>query len=210
VVVRIWQNQAADEPRIFLTNESVDNPWLIFDRYDDRSWIENGLFRNSKQFWHLSQWFPKRNAAGVHTHLTFVMLITAAATAFRLWNKAHAAATTGADLPRRNFVFQTIQRTTGLIEPDPQRRSASHLARSDADEDHLPLYSHHLLHGIGPARWRQDRQRLNRDKLIVFFGKVYGIFDLPVFLTLTGVPFQLPPELGTPDDILARYGLFLQ
>ena len=88
VLVRIWDNQVLDNPRILLTNQPVDNPWLIFDLYAGalwaRSWIENGLFRNSKQFWQLARWFPQRNEAGVQTHLTFVMLITAVATAFRL------------------------------------------------------------------------------------------------------------------------------
>jgi hypothetical protein len=211
VIVCIWNNKAADEPRIFLTNDTVANPWLIFDLYDDRSWIENGLFRNSKQFWTLSQWFPKRTEAGVRTHLTFVMLITATATAFRLWNKAHATATICSDLPERTFSFQTVHRSTGLRQPDPQpQRPATHLAVADSAEHSHPLYTHHRLHGIGPARWRQELQRQNRDKLIVFFDNTYGIFDLPVFLTLTGVPFHLPPELGTADDILARYGLLLE
>jgi hypothetical protein len=211
VIVRIWNNKDAEDPRIFLTNDAVDNPWLIFDLYDDRSWIENGLFRNSKQFWTLSQGFPKRNQAGVFTHLTFVMLITAAATAFRLWSKAHATDTACSDLPQRNFSFQTVHLATGLTKPDPKPQlPATHLAVSDSAEDHPPFYSHHRLHGIGPARWRQELQQQNRDKLIVFFGHTYGIFDLPVFLTLTGVPFHLPPELGTHDDILARYGLLLE
>ena len=209
VIVRLWNNKAADTPRIFLTNQAVDNPWLIFDLYDDRSWIENGLFRNSKQFWHLTHWFPKRNAAGVQTHLTFVLLITAAATAFRLWRQANSPETPLSALPERNFVFQTVQRTTGLIEPTPEPQPRStHLAVADSAEGDQPLYSHHRLRGIGPSRWRQELRRLNRDKLIVFFGHTYGIFDLPVFLTLTGVPFYLPPDIGTHDDILARYGIF--
>ncbi len=210
VLVRIWDNQVLDNPRIFLTNQAVDNPWLIFDLYDDRSWIENGLFRNSKQFWHLARWFPQRNEAGVQTHLTFVMLITAVATAFRLWTKANSLDTANRDLPQRNFAFQTVQRSTGLIEPAPEPQPAStHLVVSDSD-DESPLYSHHLLLGIGPSRWRQELKRLNRDKLIVFFGNTYGIFDLPVFLMLTGVPFHLPPGYATPDEILARYDIQIE
>jgi Transposase DDE domain len=206
VLVRLWQNKTPESPRIFLTNQAVENPWLIFDLYDDRSWIENGLFRNTKQFWQLSRWFPQRNAAGVYTHLTFVMLITAAATAFRLWGKAHSPQTTLAQLPQRKFTFQTVQHTTGLIALTPlPQPPPTHLAVTASPPDDPSLYSHHLWAGIGPARWRQDLKRLNRDKLIVFFGLTYGIFDLPVFLSLTGVPFHLPPDAGTLDDILARY-----
>jgi hypothetical protein len=57
------------------------------------------------------------------------------------------------------------------------------------------------------ARWRQELKQLKRDKLIVFFGNHYGIFAIPVFLTLTGVPFYLPPEFGSLDDILTRFGM---
>ena len=85
-----------DGPRIYLTNGPVDDPWSIVDLYDDRSWIENGLFRNSKQFFTLTRWFPKRSAAGVRSHLTFVMLMMATATAYRLWDKAQANAATAA------------------------------------------------------------------------------------------------------------------
>ena len=89
MLVRLWRNQPPkDGPRIYLTNGPVDDPWAIVDLYDDRSWIENGLFRNSKQFFTLTRWFPKRTAAGVRSHLTFVMLMLATATAYRLWDKA--------------------------------------------------------------------------------------------------------------------------
>ena len=210
VLVRIWNKQVLDNPRILLTNQAVDNPWLIFDLYDDRSWIENGLFRNSKQFWHLARWFPQRNAAGVQTHLTFVLLITTVATAFRLWTKANALDTANQDLPQRTVAFQTVQRSTGLIAPDPAPQPPStHLTGAHTDAA-APLYSHQLLLGIGPSRWRQELKHLKRDKLIVFFGNTYGIFDLPVFLILTGIPFHLPPGYATPAEILARFDIHIE
>ncbi len=87
MVVTLWRNQTPDPvagPRVYLTNGAVADPWLTVDGYDDRSWIENGLFRNSKQFWTLTRWFPRRSAAGVRSHLTFVVLLLAVATAYRL------------------------------------------------------------------------------------------------------------------------------
>ena len=216
VVVRIWQNKQLEHPRIYLTNQPIDNPWLIVDLYDDRSWIENGLFRNTKQFWTMTRWFPKKNAAGVLTHLTFVMLMTATATAFRLWSKAQAIDTIEhAPAPTRHFSFQMIQppEPSGPVPVEPDsapQASSTHLAAS-LSEEHSPLaFSHHLLNGIGPSRWRMDLQFLNRDKLIVFFGNIYGIFDIPVFLTLTGVPFHLPPAFGSREDILTQYRLLLE
>jgi hypothetical protein len=208
VIVRIWQNQELDHPCIFLTNQAVDNPWLIVDLYDDRSWIENGLFRNSKQFWQLTRWFPQRNQAGVHTHLTFVMLIIAVATAFRLWKKANTQDDTHLYLPTRTFTFQTRQLSTAHPLPLPQPPAATtHLAVPDPQP---PLYAHHLLGGIGPSRWRQELARSHRDKLIVFFAHTYGIFDVPVFLTLTRVPFHLPPDYDSPQAILARFAIQLE
>lgn len=211
VIVRIWNNKELDTPRVFLTNKTVDDPWYIFNLYDDRSWIENGLFRNSKQFFNLTQWFPKKNEAGVHTHITFVMLITAVATAFRLWSKAHSTDIDQHEVPQQLFTFRTIHRNSGPVHDDEQTHNPSqHLAATYPETDSSPTYSHHLLLGQGPARWRQELKRHNRDKLIVFFGDKYGIFDLPVFMALTCVPIHLPPEYGTHDDILSLYNIRIE
>jgi hypothetical protein len=70
-----------DGERVYLTNATVSDPWAVGDAYDDRSWIEKGLFRNSKQFWRLTRWFPQKTAAGVQSHLTFVVMLLAVATA---------------------------------------------------------------------------------------------------------------------------------
>jgi hypothetical protein len=222
VIVRIWNNKKVDNPRIFLTNLSVDDPWLIFNLYDDRSWIENGLFRNSKQFWHLVGWFPKKTQAGVQTHLTFVMLITALATAFRLWDKAQSTAVTSLAPPQPNYSFTIVHCSPDNAHPDAlvdhsrpapgetesePPLSSTHLAATLLPHDQLLPYSHHFLLGIGPSRWRQELKRENRDKVIVFFGNTYGIFDLPVFLVLTGVPFQIPSAYASVNDILAQYAI---
>lgn len=92
VIVNLWRNRTPepDGERVYLTNAAVSDPWVVVDGYDDRSWIENGLFRNSKQFWRLTRWFPQKTEAGVHSHLTFVVLMLAVATAYRLWDKAQA------------------------------------------------------------------------------------------------------------------------
>jgi hypothetical protein len=50
VVINLWRNgpPSPDGPRVYLTNGPVADPWRAVDGYDDRSWIENGLFGNSK------------------------------------------------------------------------------------------------------------------------------------------------------------------
>jgi hypothetical protein len=92
VIINLWRNRVPepDSERVYLTNAPVSDPWAVVDGYDDRSWIENGLFRNSKQFWRLTRWFPQKTEAGVHSHLTFVVMVLAVATAYRLWDQAQA------------------------------------------------------------------------------------------------------------------------
>jgi hypothetical protein len=224
VVVTLWRNEQPSQEgaRVFLTNGSVENPWAILDGYDDRSWIENGLFRNSKQFWHLTRWFPAKTEAGVRSHLTFVMLIQAVATAYRLWDKAQAGAVHQVgDHQVESTTYQLITADTGEVMdvPAPNPPSTTHLARTlpsqptaEADsnsgsEPALDVLAHSLLGGQGALRWRRQLERENRDKVIVFIEHQYGIFDTHEFLVLAGVPVRtLPPHLGSRQDILCRYG----
>jgi hypothetical protein len=223
VVVTLWRNKAPskDGPRVYLTNGPVENPWDSFDAYDDRSWIENALFRNGKQFWQLARWFPEKTEAGVHSHLTFVMLMIATATAYRLWDKAQSGATHQvSDRQIDSIAYRVVMVDSGEITdlPTPPNPVPSHLAspilpqltetdhKSTADQlgDFL---AHSLLGGQGPLRWRRRLQRENRDKVIVFIGQQYAVFDTHEFLVLSGVPLRtLPPHLGSRQDILRRYG----
>lgn len=223
VVVTLWRNKipSKDGPRVYLTNAPVDDPWTIVDAYDDRSWIENGLFRNSKQFWRLSRWFPEKSEAGVRSHLTFVMLLAATATAYRLWDKAQSGATHQVSAQVSRTVYQMIATDTGeIIEmPLPVNPVPTHLASvvapqppdetGDVTVPNEPpdFLAHSLLGGQGTLRWRRQLQRDNRDKVIVFIGWQYGIFDTHEFLVLSGVPLRkLPPHLGSREDVLRRYG----
>jgi hypothetical protein len=224
VVVTLWRNQtpSKDGPRVYLTNAPVNHPWTIVDAYDDRSWIENGLFRNSKQFWRLSRWFPEKSTAGVRSHLTFVMVLVATATAYRLWDKAQSGATHQvSDHQVSRTVYQMIATGTGEITEmsEPVNPVPTHLASVVAPQ--LPdetgdetaaneppdFLAHSLLGGQGTLRWRRQLQRENRDKVIVFIAQQYGIFDTHEFLVLSGVPLrELPPHLGSHEDVLRRYG----
>ncbi|MBU1879040.1 MAG: hypothetical protein KJ734_08815, partial [Chloroflexi bacterium] len=100
------------------------------------------------------------------------------------------------------------------VQPRPTHL-ASVIAAPPLDEAHAAhtreqapdVLAHSLLGGQGPRRWRRQLQRENRDKVIVFIGQHYGIFDTHVFLVLTGVPLrELPPHVGSRDEILRRYG----
>ena len=85
VVVRTWENRVPTTGgTVYLTNGSVSDPFVVFDTYDWRSVIENGIFKEGKYPWHLLR-FPKRNKAGVVVHVHFTLLVMGLCTAFRLW-----------------------------------------------------------------------------------------------------------------------------
>ena len=84
VVVRRWDNRVpATDGTVYLTNGPVSDPFVVFDSYDWRSVIENGIFKEGKYPWHLGQ-FPKRTEAAVVVHVHFTFLVMALCTAFRL------------------------------------------------------------------------------------------------------------------------------
>jgi Transposase DDE domain len=92
VVVRRWENRVPKgEGTVYLTNADVGDPFAIFDTYDWRSVIENGIFNEGKHPWHLLR-FPKRTEAAVVVHCFFTLLVMALCTAFRFW-QAQAAST---------------------------------------------------------------------------------------------------------------------
>ena len=94
VVVRRWDNRVpATEGTVYLTNGPVSDPFVVFDSYDWRSVIENGIFKEGKHPWHLGR-FPKKTEAAVVVHCHFTLLVMALCTAFRLWQAHEAAALT--------------------------------------------------------------------------------------------------------------------
>jgi hypothetical protein len=65
VVVLSWGGRTyPDGGTVYLTNDPVRDPFVAFDAYDGRSAIENSIFKEGKQPWHLEQ-FPQRTAAAV-------------------------------------------------------------------------------------------------------------------------------------------------
>ncbi len=76
-----------------MTNGEVGDPFAVFDTYDWRSVIENGIFKEGKHPWHLLC-FPKRTEAAVGVYCHFTLLVMALCTAFRLWQAQLAATPT--------------------------------------------------------------------------------------------------------------------
>jgi hypothetical protein len=94
VVVRKWENRVPKTGgTVYLTNAEVHDPFVVFDTYDWRSVIENGIFKEGKHPWHLLH-FPKRNEAAVVVHCHLTLLVMGLTTAFRLWQKQQALSPT--------------------------------------------------------------------------------------------------------------------
>ena len=94
VVVRRWENRGPKGGgTVYLTNGEVSDPFHIFDTYDWRSVIENGIFKEGKHPWHLLR-FPKRTEAAVVVHGFFTLLVMGLCTAFRLWQAQSATTAT--------------------------------------------------------------------------------------------------------------------
>jgi hypothetical protein len=92
VVVRKWENRVPQTGgTVYLTNGEVRDPFVVFDTYDWRSVIENGIFKEGKHPWHLLK-FPKRTEAAVVVHCHLTLLVMGLTTAFRLWQKQQATA----------------------------------------------------------------------------------------------------------------------
>lgn len=93
-VVRKWENRVPQTGgTVYLTNGEVRDPFVVFDTYDWRSVIENGIFKEGKHPWHLLN-FPKRTEAAVVVHCHLTVLVMGVTTAFRLWQKQQATAPT--------------------------------------------------------------------------------------------------------------------
>src|SRR5438270_1559472 len=94
VVVRKWENRLPTTGgTVYLTNGAVGDPFVVFDTYDWRSVIENGIFKEGKHPWHLLH-FPKRTQAAVVVHCHLTVLVMGLTTAFRLWQQQQASAPT--------------------------------------------------------------------------------------------------------------------
>jgi hypothetical protein len=64
---------------------------------------------------------------------------------------------------------------------------------------------------VGWQRWRRQLLEQTREQVIVFAQGAYGIFHLAEYSLLVGVKLKdVPPGIGTRQDILAKHGLPLE
>ena len=159
VVVKTWDNKTPplEKQVVFVTNIDVKDPFITFDRYDDRSLMENKLFREVKQNWYFEH-PPKKTKEGVYIQTYMTMGMKALTTAFLKWQ-----------------------------------------------EEQLQLEA------LGKqSTWQMYRRKLkvlNRNKLIVFVGRHFGIFPSHEVFMLANVPVHdIAKELNiTREQVYAKY-----
>lgn len=164
-------------PWVILTNGSVKRPLETYDRYDDRSLIENLAFREGKQGWGLER-PPQRNEKAYVAHVFLTLAVYALTTAYRARCEEEDKAVAEAVQP--------------AVATEPKG--------SVADEHRRPKEA--IRH------YRQRMARENKGKVWVRVGNVYGIFHLAEMSVLCGMRLrEVPPEVGTREEIFRRYGL---
>jgi hypothetical protein len=78
------ENNPQADTLVILTNAAVQKPLRVYDGYDARSEIENGLFREAKQGWFIER--PARNTAqGFRAHVYLTLITMALTEVFQSW-----------------------------------------------------------------------------------------------------------------------------
>ena len=78
------EHNPGSDTLVILTNGSVKTPLTVYDGFDERSEIENGLFREAKQAWFIER--PTRNTANAfRAHAYLALMVMSLTTAFRTW-----------------------------------------------------------------------------------------------------------------------------
>lgn len=188
VVVRKWDSKdfGPSGKTVFLTNEPVDDPFVPFDGYDERSTIENLLHLESKQAFGLSV-IPKKCPSAVYAHVHMVLAT------FTIVQASRAYQEMGRDQDAE------LWPTHKTLEEDSPRPAAS---------TKPPTKKADPFRGIGMARWRRQLSRDNVDKVIVFYQGSYGIFDVADLGILSGIRLKASREdRESIAYILERYGI---
>jgi hypothetical protein len=189
VVVMEWEGHRFKEPLVTLTSHAVRKPFAVFDRYDDRSLIENGVFRESKQDWSWER-PPKNTEDGVNAHVYFTLAVMALVRTYRLLVPP---------TPPSNPLTQP------LATPKSTAPSLHDVAGSVTA---APASAVHSRLQTGMLRYRRELKVQNRNKVIIFLGDIYGILHVQEMAMLSGVRIRdRSPGVGTREQTLQRYGL---
>jgi hypothetical protein len=178
VVVRKWENRVPQTGgTVYLTNGPVRDPFSVFDTYDWRSVIENGIFKEGKHPWHLLN-FPKRTAAAVVVHCHFTLLVMGLCTAFRLWQAKQATLPTTPTPTLKPETATVAGLSSALLGGEGTVRWRLRLKEENRDK---VIIFHGEVYGI------------------------FHLAELAVLTGMRLK--RLPPHLGSSQSILQRFGI---
>ncbi len=91
-VVCEWEgkNYGRDKWTVYLTNMRINKPLKAFDDYDERSIIENCLFKEAKTGWHIKH-APEKTEEAMLMHVFFTLAVFGLTNAYREWSKEQEA-----------------------------------------------------------------------------------------------------------------------
>jgi hypothetical protein len=114
-VVLQWDGAPSetDKELVLLTTDPADDPFVAFDKYDDRGLIENSCNREAKEHWWLEH-HPKRSEAAVRVQAYFVFLCMALIVGFRL----HKAKTDEAERRGQDTGIARYRRKLEMLNRD--------------------------------------------------------------------------------------------
>jgi hypothetical protein len=183
VLIRGWEGKCREPGKelVFLTNGPVDDPFVVFDDYDERSLIENTLHRETKQSFSLGA-LPKKRANALYAQ---VLCSYAIIYGYRRYMASKSDSDAALWPPQNPPESQPTTRRAADLRAPPEP-----------------------FQGIGMARWRRQLAAENANKVIVFLGISYGIYDLNELAALTGIRVKLTQtERGRIREVLAQYDI---
>jgi hypothetical protein len=186
VLIREWDGRRREpgEELVFLTNGPVDDPFVVFDDYDERSLIENTLHRETKQSFSLGA-LPKKRANALYAHTYMVLCSYAIIYGYRRYMASKSDSDAALWPPQNPAESQPTTHRAANLRTPPQP-----------------------FQGVGMARWRRQLAAENADKVIVFLDSAYGIYDLNQLAALTGIRVKMTQtERARIREVLAQYGI---
>lgn len=189
VLIREWdgKRRKPGEELVFLTNGPIDDPFVVFDDYDERSLIENTFHRETKQSFSLGA-LPKERANVLYAHTYMVLCSYAIIYGYRR--------------------YMASKRDSDARLWPPQNPPESERTTPEQTRDASLRTPPQPFQGIGMARWRRQLAAENANKVIVFLGSSYGIYDLNELAALTGIRVKMTEtERARIREVLAQYDI---
>lgn len=189
MLIREWdgKRRKPGEELVFLTNGPIDDPFVVFDDYDERSLIENTFHRETKQSFFLGA-LPQKRANALYAHTYMVLCSYAIIYGYRRYMASKRDSDAGLWPPQG--------------PPESERITPEQTRAASLRTPPQPFQ------GIGMARWRRQLAAENADKVIVFLGSSYGIYDLNELAALTGIRVKMTQtERGRIREVLAQYDI---